>query len=882
MLGVWASGALISLVVAVRRVRRFTRLLGFASPAPAAVVEEVARAAALMGVKRAPRVRIVPGGIAPLLWAVGRPTLYFPAGLLDRLSAAQRFTVVAHELAHLRRRDHIVRLLEFVALAVYWWCPLAWLARRELRRLEEEACDADVVAAAPASGYDYAAAILETIDYLAGVAPAPALASGIGDAASLRRRLVLILNPDRPARPARGARRVVVIAGLALLAVGPKFDRLAASAGAELECETVSAPEPGVPVTFDEVLAEPVQFLPAPVRLIPQDALGGGDSPSLSSALSPDGSRLALAVGRDVIVWDLRVKRVLFSLTGHTDVVNAVSFSPDGTRIATASNDTSAAVWDAVGGQRLHVFAGHGRWVLAATFSPDGRTLATAGYDKTVRLWEVERGTPKGVWTGHSGGVRSVRFSPDGRFVVSGGADFEVRIWDAGRGVTTRTLKGHSAAVRAVAVSPDGSRVASGAEDRTVRVWDVEGREVCSPVPLPDDVTALAFSRCGRALFAGTLGGHLIHIDPSNGQTRGYVGVEAGRPAGSPAHAAAVTAILAPPDGKSLYTVSHDSIALAWPAAGALQAARQVFRGARSMTAVTLSPDGRTLATGGQDGLIRLWDAVSARELAAFPGHPGGVSALVFGTGGRLVSAGADERVRVWDTAAGVATAVVLQPTADLRIALSQDGRTLAIGGRKLPGVWLLNPATSGKPRRFGEWAGEVTALAFLPHGDRVATGHPDGMVRIWDTATGEEVMRGRAGIGSVDAVTFAPTGHTVAVVVNAAPRAVRETESGPTHQVVFLDARDGSVLDDPQPLAHPSPVTAAAFTTDGGMLTAAHDGNLYLWNLGTGRVVRTVRGHVDAVRGIALAADGTAVFSAGDRSAKRWPMGAGTESKKK
>jgi WD40 repeat protein len=89
----------------------------------------------------------------------------------------------------------------------------------------------------------------------------------------------------------------------------------------------------------------------------------------------------------------------------------------------------------------------------------------------------------------------------------------------------------------------------------------------------------------------------------------------------------------------------------------------------------------------------------------------------------------------------------------------------------------------------------------------------------------------------------------------------------------VFLDARDGAVLDDPAPLAHAGPVTAAVILTDGGALTAAHDGNLYLWNLRTGRVARTIRGHVDAVRGFALTADGTAVFSAGDRAAKWWPL---------
>jgi WD40 repeat protein len=245
----------------------------------------------------------------------------------------------------------------------------------------------------------------------------------------------------------------------------------------------------------------------------------------------------------------------------------------------------------------------------------------------------------------------------------------------------------------------------------------------------------------------------------------------------------------------------------------------------------------------------------------------------VFGVGGQLVSAGSDERVRVWDTAAGRATYTVIQPTADLCIALSPDGRTLAIGGRKLPGVRLLNLVAPGRLRPLGESAGEVTSIAFAPAGDRVFTGYVGGTVRVWDAATSEETLHRTVGAGSVDGISFNPAGNVAMVVLNAAPWTDGETEHGPAYEVVFVDARDGSVLDDPRALAHAGPITAAAVAADGGVLTAAHDGNLYLWNLRTSRVVQTVRGHVDAVRGFALAADGTAVISAGDRSAKWWPL---------
>jgi WD40 repeat protein/beta-lactamase regulating signal transducer with metallopeptidase domain len=872
LLGVWALGTSASLVLAVRRVWRFSRLLGeFATPASPEFVAEVAAAAERMGLRCLPRIRILPGGVAPLLWAVGRPTLYFPAGLLTRLTAEQRFTLIAHELAHLRRWDHIVRLIEFTALAVYWWCPLAWLARREMRRLEEEACDAEVVAAAPASGYAYASAILETIDYLAGVPASPSFASGIGDAESLRRRLVLILSVTNSARASRHLRRLLLVAGLAALAVVPRFDRLTAAA-TEVVFGTAGPPArhtPDAPAA-DEPFVESVQFLPTPARLVAPEALGS--APSNASAVSPDGSRLAVAVGANVVVWDLRANRLLFTLTGHTEVVNAVCFAPDGKTIATAGSDNRGIVWSAVDGKQLHVLDGHWKWVMAVCFSPDGKTIATGGYDKTVRLWDAANGAPKGTWVGYSGGVRAICYSPDGKTIAIGGAECEIQLLDVARNVVVHTLQGHRAAVRVVCFSPDGSRLASGSEDRTVRLWDTEGKAVGGPVTLPDYATALAFSRRGLALFAGTFGGHLLGVNPATGQLRGYIGVELGRPAGTPAHADAITSISVPPEGAALFTVSQDRVALAWPAAGPLHAPRQVFRGARPMTAVALSPDGKTLATAGQDGVIRLWDASAARELMTLPGHPGGVSVLMFGAGGFLVSAGGDEQVRIWDVASGRAVYAVLQPAADLRLALSPDGKTLAIGGRKVPGFRLLNLASPGKMRRIGDWAGGVTALSFTPSGAHIATGDTDGIVRVWDTVTGMELVRGSVGAGTVDAISFSSTGPFAAVVLNAEPRTDGEAESGPAHEVVFLDTRDGSVPESRPRLAHPSRVTAAAFTAD-GLLTAADDGNLYLWNPGTGRIVRTVRGHVDAVRGIALTADGRAVFSAGDKSAKKWPM---------
>jgi hypothetical protein len=158
-----------------------------------------------------------------MLWPVGREVrLFLPADLLDRLTEGQRQALVIHELAHLRRRDHWVRLLEAVTGALYWWHPAVWWARRELREAEEQCCDAWVVWALPGRRRDYALALVETVDFLSeSRAALPALASGVGHVDHLRRRVTMIMKGATPRCLSWAGGLVVVALGMVLLPVLP-------------------------------------------------------------------------------------------------------------------------------------------------------------------------------------------------------------------------------------------------------------------------------------------------------------------------------------------------------------------------------------------------------------------------------------------------------------------------------------------------------------------------------------------------------------------------------------------------------------------------------------------------------------------------------------
>lgn len=218
----WLTGACLWFGLALCRVLAFQRLLRFARPAPAWLREQVAALCEKLGLKQAPPIYLVPGRVPPMIWTtLFGPRLLLPAGLWEGLSLARRETLLVHELAHVRRRDHWVRGLELLVLGLYWWHPIIWIACRQMREAEEQCCDAWVVSTLQGSGRTYAEAILETLDFLAEApTPTPLLASGVGPVADLKRRLTMIMRGTTPrAMTWRGLVAVLLVAGLLLPAL---------------------------------------------------------------------------------------------------------------------------------------------------------------------------------------------------------------------------------------------------------------------------------------------------------------------------------------------------------------------------------------------------------------------------------------------------------------------------------------------------------------------------------------------------------------------------------------------------------------------------------------------------------------------------------------
>jgi beta-lactamase regulating signal transducer with metallopeptidase domain len=212
LLGAWALGAIAIAWWQLRGTIRFARFAKRGLPASQTLMAEVSGVANRLGV-RMPIVRVLPGLTSPVMWCLWRPVLLWPAGLECRLKSDGRRAVLAHELAHLRRRDHWVRRLEMLAAILHWWNPLFWIARKKLRSDAELACDA--WAAGQADRRVYAEALLEVCSFNPRRRPAPAVGV-IGEGRrAMQERLTMIMRDRGSCRLAFGAKLIVALMAIA-------------------------------------------------------------------------------------------------------------------------------------------------------------------------------------------------------------------------------------------------------------------------------------------------------------------------------------------------------------------------------------------------------------------------------------------------------------------------------------------------------------------------------------------------------------------------------------------------------------------------------------------------------------------------------------------
>ena len=349
-----------------------------------------------------------------------------------------------------------------------------------------------------------------------------------------------------------------------------------------------------------------------------------------------------------VRLWDTKTGSEVRPLTGHKDTLMEASFSGDGKRLITTSNDKTARLWNSKTGAEIAILASHEDAVLDAAFSPDGTHIVTRT-GKTLRLWSAPTKAEIVVFK-HDDNVSRALFSPDGKRIVTVSND-TMRVWDVDNTGAPLAVVKHKTKVNHAAFSPDGLHIVT-ASDEIVRIFHgTTGAEVAALKPRGQGdlraVVTAAFSPDGARIVTGSFGKARVWDVGKRSETDVVV-------AGS--HA------VFSPDGTQIMTVTNDNVIRFWDAATAKETS---FFKIEDWNGATLSPDGtRVVTMAGSEthqGRAIVWDMTTKARVAVARSENGQQlnSAVFSPDGSRILTASNDETARMWSTATGAPIAVL-------------------------------------------------------------------------------------------------------------------------------------------------------------------------------------------------------------------------------
>ncbi|MCA9188138.1 MAG: protein kinase [Pirellulaceae bacterium] len=632
----------------------------------------------------------------------------------------------------------------------------------------------------------------------------------------------------------------------------------------------------------------------------------GHPGPVYSVDIASDGFHVASGGNdRRILTWDWRTIEPInipdrvagaavaaqdyHALIGHQSAVRCVRFSPDATRIASASFDNSVRVWDAETGELYKVLRGHEREVRDCCFSADGRQVISASHDKTVREWNVGdyhevRLLRTHTFQGHDNAVMSATYSHNGQRVVTASRDRSAILWDAVTGDSLQIfVEGHEYLASNVAFLSDHRRLVTGGADNLLIVWDLAtGTELTrienvghngvvavgnrtalaatsdrEQVRLFDldqpqlvralsghnaNVTAIAFDNSDSHLFTADATGHCILWSIPECEPRWQKRL----------HNGLVTAAHFAADGQRLITASGDNTVAQWSVVDGGELPGGVIAHPDWVSGLSVDIEGKIGVTTCGDSVVRVWDLATSKQLGTLDvaAHPETITANLQ----RLIRTKA---IAVDDLAAQAGMETVrLQGCLDLSRPLSDDELTKIATALGQPVTALTHPKTNRVDvSADGRYA--ITTYA------------EDRVCRLWDLATLSEQ--------TLDTTTNAPF-----VDMNQRGGLVWSARfSRDGLRVASVGGNDVRVWDmkSSAELLSFSPhgtVASAEFTpTDDIVVTASWDGSMKLWDVNSGKAIaKLLGGHQGEILAIDISPDGRTLISAGhDGVVRCWDM---------
>jgi WD40 repeat protein/serine/threonine protein kinase len=573
----------------------------------------------------------------------------------------------------------------------------------------------------------------------------------------------------------------------------------------------------------------------------------------------------------------------------HSDVLWCAAFSPDGTKVATGTDDRVLRIWNSTDGSLLKSLYGHDFIISGVTFSPSGKTLVSCAYDGSSRLWDVESGQQLHHLVGHTREIERILFSRNGSQVVTSSRDGTIRTWNVLSGQLETTIP-----LRAALIPP--------LSDDRVWVW-VARSSISDTLQLinPRDGTVfqtLVRPELSRRINTASVGVSQSHQIGITGAQSGVVrffrladGVDLDAEV---AHHTAIIALSVSPDGDRCATGDCDGRVVIWNVA--TRRAESVLQGhSNTITQLNWSTDGRRLASASFDRTVKIWNTSPTNEIEVCSGHSQFVVSEAFHPSGKwLATAGwAGDELFIWDTATGQRVAAISAGHRDSIYGLdfSPDGHELATASHDgTLRIWDFERRQLIREISVSDW--HVNQSLYARDGSAVVVCDKSGLIHVYHRSDGHEQLRKHiSDHGVFEALALSPDGTKLAVdddgsiaildyptcqTVTRCPKRIPWIESlafspdggiiacagRKSGDVVFFNSVTGEEL---FRLPHPAGVTGIDFSPDGRFLASCgQDHDIRLWDVARRSIRATLRGHEFQVNMVRFSPDGNAIASCG------------------